>query len=80
MAVIDVRKTEKKIGDLVWIPANTPLMYYLPKQEHEFCWRSTDKKEPVYGLVISHNEFSYRVLVGNEEFYVEKKQVYGVEE
>lgn len=73
---------EKKIsiGDLVWIPANTPLMNYLPKEEHEFFRRSIDKKEPVYGLVMSHNEYSYRVLIGKEEFYVQKKQVYGVEE
>jgi len=77
--MINVNKTKASIGDLVWIPANTPLMYYLPKQQHEFIWRSIDKKEPTYGLVISHNEDLYRVLVGNEEFYVQKKQVYGVE-
>lgn len=69
-------KKTSQIGDLVWIPANTPL---LTRLEPEFIFNSTEKKEPMYGLVISHNEHSYRVLIGNEEFYVQKKQVYGVE-
>jgi len=73
--------TDKKasIGDLVWIPANTPLIYYLPKEEHEFAWRAIDKKEPTYGLIVSQDKNNYRVIIGKEEFYVQKKQVYGVE-
>lgn len=67
------------IGELVWIPAYTPLMFYLPKEEHEFAWRATEKKEPIYGLIISEERNIYRVLVGKEEFYVQKKAVYGVE-
>jgi len=71
-------KNTSTIGDLVWIPANTPLMYYLPKEEYEFSWRAVDKKEPVYGLVLSQDNLSFRVLVGKEEFYVKKNEVYGV--
>lgn len=66
------------IGDLVWIPANTPLMYYLPKEEQEFAWRATDKKEPSYGLVMSQENGIYKVLVGKEQFYVRKSEIYGV--
>ena len=71
-------KNTSTIGDLVWIPANTPMMYYLPKEEHEFSWRAIDKKEPVYGLVLSHDNTNFKVLVGKEEFYVRKSEVYGV--
>ena len=67
-----------EIGDLIWIPANTPLMFYLPKEQHEFAWRATEKKEPAVGLIVSQDNSNYRVLVGNEEFYVQKKTVYGV--
>ena len=66
------------VGDLVWIPANTPLMYHLPKEEHEFAWRAIDKKEPSYGLVISQDNGIYKVLVGKEQFYVRKSEIYGV--
>ena len=79
MTRINVNKLETNIGDLVWIPANTPLMYYLPKEEHEFAWRAVDKKEPAYGLVISNDNSIIRVLIGKEEFYVRKSEVYGVE-
>lgn len=79
MTKIDINLKEASIGDLVWIPANTPLMYYLPKEEHEFAWRAIDKKEPVYGLILSCNSSIYRVMVGKEEFYVQKRAVYGVE-
>ena len=72
--------TDHSIGDLVWIPANTPLMYCLPKEEYGLSFRSIDKKEPMYGLIISQEKNNYRVLIGKEEFYVQKKQVYGVEE
>jgi len=78
MTRINVNKLETNIGDLVWIPANTPLIYYLPKEEHEFAWRAIDKKEPTYGLTVSQDKNNYRVLIGKEEFYVQKKQVYGV--
>lgn len=73
----DIRKYESSIGDLVWIPANTPLMYFLAKHEQEFNWRATEKKEPVYGLVISNKDNILRVLVSDEEFYVQKHLVYG---
>ena len=79
MEKIDVNKKTSLIGELVWIPANTPLMFYFPKQQDEFAWRSTEKKEPVYGLVMSEHVNVYRVLVRHEEFYVQKKSVYGVE-
>lgn len=77
--MIDVNKKASQIGELVWIPANTPLMFYLPKEQHEFAWRATEKKEPTYGLIVSEEENIYRVLVGSEEFYVQKRTVYGVE-
>lgn len=67
------------MGDLVWIPANTPLMCYLPKEEEEFYWRAIDKKEPVYGLVLSSDNFFTRVLIGEDQFYVKRTEVYGVE-
>ena len=73
---------EKKgftIGDLVWIPANTPLMYYQDPNTDAFNWRATDKKEPVYGLVVLQDKSIYKVLIGHEEFYVRKSEVYGVE-
>lgn len=73
----DTRKYESSIGDLVWIPANTPLMYFLTKHEQEFNWRATEKKEPVYGLVLSNKDNILRVLVSDEEFYVQKHLVYG---
>ena len=79
MTVIDVNKKTSQIGELVWIPANTPLMFYLPKEQHEFAWRATEKKEPTYGLILSQEEGIFRVLLGKEEFYVQKKAVYGVE-
>lgn len=79
MPTINVRKINSSVGDLVWIPANTPLMFYLPKEEHEFAWRATEKKEPEYGLIMSENRDTYRVLVRSEEFYVQKRLVYGVE-
>lgn len=66
------------LGELVWIPANTPLMFYLPKEQHEFTWRATEKKEPSYGLIVSEDINTFKVLVGNEQFYVQKKLVYGV--
>ena len=72
-------KETTSIGDLVWIPANTPLMFYLPKEEHEFAWTATEKKEPAYGLIVSEEKGIFRVLVGKEEFYVHKRTVYGVE-
>ena len=72
-------KDKTLIGELVWIPANTPLMFYLPKEQYEFAWRATEKKEPVYGLIVSEENNIYRVIVGKEEFYVQKKAVYGVE-
>ena len=77
--MIDVNKKTSQIGELVWIPANTPLMFYLPKEQYEFAWRATEKKEPVYGLIVSEENNIYRVIVGKEEFYVQKKAVYGVE-
>jgi hypothetical protein len=55
-------------------------MYCLPKEEYGLSFRSIDKKEPMYGLIISQEKNNYRVLIGKEEFYVQKKQVYGVEE
>ena len=73
-----MKKTETSIGDLVWIPANTPLMFYYPKEQHEFAWRSTEKQEPTYGLIVSEKEGIFRVIVGTEEFYVQKREVYGV--
>jgi hypothetical protein len=79
MKTININSYNKEIGELVWIPANTPLMYYLPEEEDEFSWRSVDKKEPTYGLVLSSDDSVVRVLVGKEEFYVQKKLVYGVE-
>jgi hypothetical protein len=77
--MIEKSKIELSIGDLVWIPANTPLMFYLPKEQYEFAWRATEKKEPTYGLILSQEEGIFRVLLGKEEFYVQKKAVYGVE-
>ena len=77
--MITTSKDKTLIGELVWIPANTPLMFYLPKEQHEFAWRATEKKEPVYGLIVSEENNIYRVIVGKEEFYVQKKAVYGVE-
>ena len=77
--MINVNKKTSEIGELVWIPANTPLMFYLPKEQHEFAWRATEKKEPAYGLIVSEENNIYRVIVGSEEFYVQKKAVYGVE-
>lgn len=71
-------KEKNLIGELVWIPANTPLMFYLPKEQYEFAWRATEKKEPSYGLVVSEDINTFRVLVGKEQFYVQKKLVYGV--
>lgn len=77
--MINVNKKTSEIGELVWIPANTPLMFYLPKEQHEFAWRATEKKEPAYGLIVSEENSIYRVIVGSEEFYVQKNSVYGVE-
>ena len=77
--MITTSKDKTLIGELVWIPANTPLMFYLPKEQNEFAWRATEKKEPVYGLIVSEENNIYRVIVGKEEFYVQKKAVYGVE-
>lgn len=77
--MIEKSKVELSIGDLVWIPANTPLMFYLPKEQQEFAWRATEKKEPTYGLILSQEEGIFRVLLGKEEFYVQKKAVYGVQ-
>lgn len=71
-------KIKTNIGELVWIPANTPLMFYLPKEQHEFTWRATEKQEPFYGLIMSEDKQTFRVLVGKEQFYVQKKLVYGV--
>lgn len=71
-------KEKNLIGELVWIPANTPLMFYLPKEQHEFAWRATEKKEPSYGLIVSEDISTFKVLVGKEQFYVQKKLVYGV--
>ena len=71
--MINVNKKASEIGELVWIPANTPLMFYLPKEQHEFAWRATEKKEPAYGLIVSEENNIYRVIVGSEEFYVQKK-------
>lgn len=73
-----IRKYDSTIGDLVWIPANTPLMYFLTKYENEFNWRSTEKKEPVYGLVVSLEDNILKVLIGQEEYYVRQNEVYGV--
>lgn len=72
-----IKKERFKMGDLVWIPANTPLMYYKAELEPEWAFRSTEKKEPVYGLIMSDEEITFKVLVGEEEFYVRKKEVYG---
>ena len=80
MIKVDVNKKTSQIGELVWIPANTPLMFYYPKEQHEFAWRATEKKEPAYGLIVSEDKNIYRVLVGHEEFYVQKKLVYGVKD
>ena len=77
--MIEKSKIELSIGDLVWIPANTPLMFCLPKEQHEFAWRATEKKEPTYGLILSQEEGIFRVLLGKEEFYVQKKALYGVQ-
>lgn len=77
--MIEKSRTELSIGDLVWIPANTPLMFCLPKEQHEFAWRATEKKEPTYGLILSQEKGIFRVLLGKEEFYVQKKAVYGVQ-
>jgi hypothetical protein len=66
-------------GDLVWIPANTPLVYSYPRDESELFGRAIDKKEPIYGLVLSQDKTTLKVLIGEEQFYVQKKQVYGVE-
>jgi len=67
-----------KVGDLVWIPANTPLMYFLP-ENGPFPCKEKGTEEPSYGLILSQKDSHLRVLVGKEEFYVLKKQVYGVE-
>lgn len=75
----DVLNIFDKIGELVWIPAHTPLMYYKPAEESEFAWRAVNKNEPTYGLIVDSKENLYRVLVGKEEFYVQKKLVYGAE-
>jgi hypothetical protein len=80
MPIIDIKKNSSSVGELVWIPANTPLMFYLPKEEYEFAWRATEKKEPTYGLIVSEKNDIYRVIVGKEEFYVQKRAVYGVED
>mgnify|MGYP000867580153 CR=1 FL=1 len=71
-------KLKLSIGDLVWIPANTPLMFYQSNLEPEWSFRSTEKKEPVYGLVVSDEDKSFKVLIGKEEYYVRKNEVYGV--
>jgi hypothetical protein len=79
MGKINTSTTKPSIGDLVWIPANTPLMYYQDPNPDTFNWRSTEKKEPVYGLVLQHDDKSvFKVLVGYEEFFVRKSEVYGV--
>lgn len=69
---------KKQIGELVWIPANTPLMCSEPKEQYEMFHNYEEKKEPYYGLVMSEDSESFKVLVGNEQFYVQKKLVYGV--
>jgi len=79
MTTANVISHNSKIGELVWIPAHTPLMYYKPIEESEFAWRAVNKQEPIYGLVVASKENLYRVLVGKEEFYVQKKLVYGAE-
>lgn len=65
------------IGELVWIPASTPLMYCSPQEDYEFLYRPIEKKEPVYGLILSEENNVYHVLVGENRYYVEKKLVYG---
>ena len=79
MTKIDLNRLQTSIGELVWIPAHTPLMYYKPEEESEFAWRAVNKNEPTYGLIVDSKENLYRVLVEKEEFYVQKKLVYGVE-
>ena len=81
MTLIKVNDNKASIGDLVWIPANTPLMYYQDPNVDAFNWRATEKKEPTYGLVLSHDDKTVlKVLIGYEEFFVRKSEVYGVEE
>ena len=76
-----------EIGDLVWIPANTSLQYYIPGNDYRGYsdpentagwWKITEKKEPTYGLVLCNSGDRVRVLVGEEEFWVKKSQIYGV--
>lgn len=64
-------------GDLVWIPAHTPLMFYLPRESHEFAWRSIEQKEPTYGLVLERGERTTKVLIGEQQLYVLNKDIYG---
>lgn len=75
---MNIKINNLQIGDLVWIPANTSLMYEVPREEDLF-WKQFEKKEPVVGLVtnILVNNL-VKVLVGSEQYYVRKKQIYGV--
>lgn len=80
MTRIGIKENSLSIGDLVWIPANTPLMYYQDPNPDTFNWRATEKKEPTYGLVLPHDDKTVlKVLIGYEEFFVRKSEVYGVE-
>lgn len=63
------------IGDLVWIPAYTALVTSREEQNP----KETYRKEPTYGLVISQNKTMLKVLIEQNEYFVDKKQVYGGE-
>lgn len=79
MPIIKTNNIPSLVGELVWIPSFTPLMYYQTEIQDEWSIRSTLKKEPAYGLVISVDDNILKVLVGSEQYYVRKKEVYGVE-
>lgn len=79
MPTIKINNMSSLIGELVWIPAFTPLMYYQTEIQDEWSIRATEKREPVYGLVVSVENKVLKVLVGSEEYYVRQKEVYGVD-
>jgi hypothetical protein len=68
---------EYNIGDLVWIPAYTDLMYNFSHDFKGHPWKSIVKKEPVYGLIIEKAKAVSKVLVGSEIYYVKNEEVFG---
>ena len=77
MQTVSAPFTEHKVGDLVWIPAGSELIFSSTVNDGSPPWRATYKKVPVYGLIIETKPAMARVLVGEEQFHVHYRDIYG---